>query len=329
MVPVRARPVAGCGSDGSKERHAGVPLGGIVGAAPRPRCRYAAAVTARLIDGRLLAAAVREEVSRRAAALCAAGRPPRLDAVLGGGDGGAAIYAESQARTCAQVGIDYQLHRLDDDAGYEDVAGRVLLLNTDERVSAIMVHLPLPAGVDTERVQSLIDPRKDVEGVNPANIGNVVYGRRSLVPCTALAVMEMIESTGITLRGARCAIVGASNIVGKPVAVLLMQAEATVISANKYTAGLPAMCREADVVVAAAGVPRLVGREWIKPGAVVVDVGINRIEEPGGGSRTVGDVDFDAVREVAGWISPVPGGVGPMTVAMLLRNVAEAANRGA
>jgi methylenetetrahydrofolate dehydrogenase (NADP+)/methenyltetrahydrofolate cyclohydrolase len=190
-----------------------------------------------------------------------------------------------------------------------------------------MVHLPLPAGVDTERVQSLISPEKDVEGVNPANIGNVVYGRRSLVPCTALASLEMIESTGIELRGKRCVVVGASNIVGKPIAVLLMRADATVHSTNKFTPDLPALARECDVLVAACGVPRLVKADWIKPGAVVIDVGINRIDGPEGKKITVGDVDFDAVRGVAGWISPVPGGVGPMTVAMLLRNVVDAALR--
>lgn len=280
---------------------------------------------ARLIDGRRLAAVVKADVALRAAVLRAQGRPPRLDAVLAGVDGGAVIYAESQAKTCAEVGIDYHLHRLDGDATYEDVAGRVLLLNSDERASAIMVHLPMPPGVDTERIQSLIDPRKDVEGVNPANIGNVVYGRRSLVPCTALAAIEMIESTGIALPGKRCVVVGASNIVGKPIAVLLMRAEATVISANKHTADLSALAREADVLVAAAGVAGLVTRQWIKPEAIVVDVGINRVAGPDGKSRTVGDVAFDEVSEVAGWVSPVPGGVGPMTVAMLLRNVVEAA----
>jgi methylenetetrahydrofolate dehydrogenase (NADP+)/methenyltetrahydrofolate cyclohydrolase len=225
------------------------------------------------------------------------------------------------------VGIEYVLHRLPAGASYDDVAGRVLLLNAEDDVRALMVHLPLPAGVDTERVQSLISPEKDVEGVNPANIGNVVYGRRSLVPCTALASLEMIESTGIELRGKRCVVVGASNIVGKPIAVLLMRADATVHSTNKFTPDLPALARECDVLVAACGVPRLVKAEWIKPGAVVIDVGINRIDGPDGKKITVGDVDFDAVRGVAGWISPVPGGVGPMTVAMLLRNVVDAALR--
>ncbi|MFM9169980.1 MAG: bifunctional 5,10-methylenetetrahydrofolate dehydrogenase/5,10-methenyltetrahydrofolate cyclohydrolase [Phycisphaerales bacterium] len=256
-----------------------------------------------------------------------AGRPVRLDALLVGDDRAAGIYALNQARTCEEIGIRYVLHRLPASASYDDIAGRVLLLNTDDAVRALMVHLPLPAGIDTERIQSLIDPDKDVEGVNPANIGNVVYGRRSLVPCTALAALEMIEHTGIELRGKRCVVVGASNIVGKPIAVLLMREDATVHSTNKFTPELPRLARECEVIVAACGVPRLVGADWVKPGAVVIDVGINRIVGPDGTKVTVGDVDFDAVRAAAGWISPVPGGVGPMTVAMLLRNVTDAALR--
>ena len=181
--------------------------------------------------------------------------------------------------------------------------------------------------VDTERIQSLIDPAKDVEGVNPANIGNVVYGRRSLVPGGGCGVV-VIESTGLSsVVGLKnCTVViGVSNIVGKPVAVLLMRAEATVISTNKFTPDLASYTRDADVLVTAAGVPGLVTRDMVKPGAVVIDVGINRIVDADGASHTVGDVAFDEVSEVAGWLTPVPGGVGPMTVAMLLRNTAEAA----
>lgn len=278
---------------------------------------------ARPIDGKLLAARVRADVASR---IAASGRRARLDAVLVGDDRAAALYAESQARTCGEVGIDYHLHRLPQGATYDDVAGRVLLLSSEDAVRAIMVHMPLPPGIDMERIQSLIAPEKDIEGVNPANIGNVVYGRRSLVPCTALAVLEMIESTGIALRGSRCVVVGASNIVGKPIAVLLMREEATVISANKHTQGLEEIARSADVLVAAAGVPGLVTRDWVKPGAVVVDVGINRVTDSDGKVRTVGDVAPEA-GERAAWLSPVPGGVGPMTVAMLLRNVCEAALR--
>ena len=278
---------------------------------------------AKVIDGKAIGAQVRSEIRKR---IEVAKRSVRLDAVLVGDDRAAAIYAQNQAKTCAEAGIEYHLHTLPASCGYDEIAGRILLMNTEESIKAIMLHLPLPVGVDTERIQSLIAPEKDVEGVNPANIGNVVYGRRSLVPCTALAVLEMIESTGITLRGSKCVVVGASNIVGKPIAVLLMRAEATVVSANKFTKNLSMLTREADVVVAAAGVASLVKPDWIKPGAVVVDVGINRVAGADGKSVTVGDVD-PQVAEIAGWMSPVPGGVGPMTVAMLLRNVAEAALR--
>ena len=283
-----------------------------------------AAMSATIIDGKALSATVREKLVAR---IKASGRPVRLDAVLVGNDRSAAIYAENQAKTCAAIGIDYRLHRLGDGAGYDDIAGRVLLLNNEDDVRAVMMHLPLPIGIDVERVQSLIAPEKDVEGVNPANIGNVVYGRRSLVPCTALAAVEMIESTGVELRGSRCVVVGASNIVGKPIAVLLMRAEATVISTNKFTRAIADLTRSADVLVAAAGVPHLIRGDMVKPGAIVIDIGIHRVSSPDGKSTTIGDVAFDEVRSVADFISPVPGGVGPMTVAMLLRNTVDAALR--
>ncbi|MDA1008261.1 MAG: bifunctional 5,10-methylenetetrahydrofolate dehydrogenase/5,10-methenyltetrahydrofolate cyclohydrolase [Planctomycetota bacterium] len=278
-------------------------------------------MTAVKLDGKAMAERVRATIRTRVASARSA---VRLDAVLVGEDRSALLYAENQARDCANVGIEYHLHRLDADARFDDIAGRVLLLNADDAVHAIMLHLPLPQEVEAESLQTLIDPDKDVEGVNPSNIGRVLYGRRSLVPCTALAALEMIESTAITLRGARCVIIGASNLVGKPLAVLLMREEATVISTNKFTPELPALCRSADVLVAAAGVAGLVTTEWVKPGALVIDVGINRVVGSDGKTRTVGDVAPE-VAEIAGWISPVPGGVGPMTVAMLLRNTLDAA----
>jgi len=281
---------------------------------------------AQIIDGRALAARVKEGVRQRAAKLTEQGRPPRLDALLVGGEGsGAELYAKNQAKTCRELGILHQLHHLPASSSYEDIAGRVLLLNNDDAVQALMIHLPLPEGVDTDAIQSLIAVEKDVEGVNPANIGNVVYGRRSLVPCTALSVMEMIESTGIELPGSLCACVGASNIVGKPVVVLLMSAQATVISTNVHTQGITNLTRQADVLVSAAGVPGLVKKDWVKPGAVVIDVGIRRIRDEAGKMKTTGDVTFEEVAEVASHVSPVPGGVGPMTVAMMMRNVVDAA----
>ena len=282
----------------------------------------ASPTSATIIDGRLLAKKVREDVALR---VKESSQPVRLDAILVGEDTSASLYAENQKRTCAKVGIEYVLHPLPADSDESVIADQISNLNRDDMVTAIMMHLPLPEEVDTERLQSMIRADKDVEGVNPANIGNIVYGRRSLVPCTALAAVEMIESTGITLRGSRCVLVGASNIVGKPVAVLLMRSEATVISTNKFTTNISELTAQADVLVSAAGVAGLITRDMVKPGAVVIDVGINRIREESGELRTVGDVLFEDVSQVAGYISPVPGGVGPMTVAMLLRNTADAA----
>lgn len=287
-------------------------------------------MAANILDGRELADQVRRALVDRIAALDGAGTPVRLDAVICGGNEAGAVYAASQERTCGQMGIEYRLHALPADASQEQVLDAVHRLNVDDGVHAIMVHMPLPEGVDPDVVQSSIDPDKDVEGVNPANIGNVIYGRRSLLPCTALAVMTMIESTGVPITGRLAVCVGASRIVGRPVAVLLMQAEATVVSTNVHTADLAAMTRQADIVVSAAGVPGLVTGDMVRPGAVVIDVGINRIKDPETGkARTVGDVDLDSVARVASWVSPVPGGVGPVTVAMLLRNTVEAAERSA
>ncbi len=274
-----------------------------------------------------MAKAKRQEVAQVVANVRASGREVRLDAVLvEQGDSAARLYAERQKDTCAELGIEYHLHTLREGAAFEDIAGRVLLLNEDDRVHAVMLHLPLPEGIEPYRVQRLIDADKDVEGVNPANIGNIVYGRSSLAPCTALATLNMILSTGVELRGKRCVVVGAGDVVGKPIAVLLMRHEATVVSCNEWTQGALELCRSADVLVAAAGVPGLITRDHVKPGAVVVDVGVNRVDDGKGGRKTVGDVAFDEVAEVAGALSTVPGGVGPMTVAMLLANVAKAAS---
>lgn len=306
---------------------------------------------ARIIDGVELAKVYREQIKARVATVCAGGGRVRLDAVLAdAGDNASRVYAENQARTAEMLGIEYRLHRLPAGCGYDDIAGRVLLLSSEDEVSAIMVHLPLPAGVDPYRIQRLIAVEKDVEGVNPANIGNVVYGRSSLAPCTALAVVTMLaqvlahergelfppppgaKSPGVAgeaglLRGKVAVVVGAGDVVGKPIGVLLMRQEATVISCNKWTPGLSEIARTADVLVAAAGVPNLITAAMVKPGAIVIDVGVNRVTGSDGKARTIGDVAFEQVREQAGWISPVPGGVGPVTVAMLLRNVVEAAER--
>jgi len=292
-----------------------------------PRRAMVRAMSATRLDGKALAAEIRENLAERVAGLRESGRRVRLDAVIApcGGDDAAHVYAESQGRMCRKIGIDYELHELSRDCAYDEIAGRILLLNNEEQVHAIMVHLPLPESIDTYEIQKLITPEKDVEGVNPANIGNIIYGRSSLAPCTALASMRLIRESGVKLRGSTCVVVGASDIVGKPIAAMLMREEATVISCNKFTDGIVELASRADVLVVAAGVPGLVKKEWIKSGAVVIDVGINRVEGPDGRMRTVGDVAFEDVSEIAGAISPVPGGVGPMTVAMLLHNVVSSA----
>lgn len=296
---------------------------------PAERAPTSSSVPARatLIDGKLLSEDLRLRLAERVADARRGGRSVRLDAILVGDDKSAGIYAENQAKACAAVGIEYILHRLPASSSFESIVERVQALNSDPRVSGLMMHMPLPEGVDSERIQSMIAPEKDVEGVNPANIGNVVYGRRSLMPCTALAAVELIEWTKRPLRGSSCVIVGASNIVGKPIAVMLMRAEATVVSCNKYTRDLASFTRGADVLISAAGVPGLIRADMVKPGAVVVDVGINRVKGDDGKPHTVGDVAFDEVAQVAGFLSPVPGGVGPMTVVMLLRNTVDAALR--
>ncbi|MDP6479947.1 MAG: bifunctional 5,10-methylenetetrahydrofolate dehydrogenase/5,10-methenyltetrahydrofolate cyclohydrolase [Phycisphaerales bacterium] len=283
--------------------------------------------TATLIDGRALASKVKETLAARIEELRNEGRSVRLDVVLADENPAGSVYARNQAKMCEELGIEYRLHAVVSDAEFDVIASTIQRLNQDDRVTAIMVQLPLPDGVDTHRIQSLIAVEKDVEGVNPANIGGVLYGRRALAPCTALATMRLIESTGIELAGAEVVCVGASTIVGRPVAALLMEAEATVVSTNIHTHDLASHTRRADVVISAAGVPGLLTGEMIRPGAIIIDVGINRITDPETGkTRTVGDIDVESVLPVAGYLSPVPGGVGPMTVAMLLRNTVAAAD---
>ncbi len=313
---------------------------------------------AKTIDGVAMATKLREQLAARVQAVFSTGSKVQLDAILvDGGDNGARVYADNQAKTCEKLGIAYRLHRLDASTTQDQLAAFVSGLSSDPNVHAIMMHVPLPAGIDPYSVQRLIALEKDVEGVNPANIGNIVYGRSSFAPCTALAVVTMIEEVhGPTafanrpadvaspgpapaivpqskhefvplLRGRIVVVVGAGDVVGKPTAVLLMRHEATVISCNKWTPALPEITRTADILVAAAGVPNLIQPEMVKPGATVIDVGVNRVTGADGKVRTVGDVAFEQVARVASNISPVPGGVGPMTVAMLLRNVVEASER--
>jgi len=286
---------------------------------------------ARIIDGNKVAERIRADVAQAVADLADQGRRPRLAAVLVGEPHAGTVYARSQARHCEAIGIDYQLVRLPSDCTSDQLAGRIDALNADPGVTGIILLLPLPAGIDPHRMQYRIDPYKDVEGVNPANIGLVFYGQPIIAPCTALAVVELVAETGIPLRGCHAVVVGQGPIVGRPTAVFLVQADATVCCCNEFTPDLADHTRRADLLVIAAGRAGLITAEHVKPGAVVIDVGINRVTVPGEGggrsTRIVGDVDFEKVRHVAGAITPVPGGVGPVTVAMLLRNTVEAARK--
>jgi methylenetetrahydrofolate dehydrogenase (NADP+)/methenyltetrahydrofolate cyclohydrolase len=283
-------------------------------------------MTAKIIDGRALAEVFRTATAQRAADLRENKTPAKLDAILvESGDNGARVYADNQRKTCEKLGIEYTLHTLEMGSGEEQIAAKIRELNDSPAVHAIMMHMPLPEGVEAYRMQNMIDPDKDVEGVHPANIGNVVYGRSMRAPCTALATLKLSDSTGVEIQGKRCVVVGASAVVGRPIAVLLMQREATVFSCNKLTWGLKDLCRSADILISAAGVAGLITADMVKPGALVVDVGVNRIKDSSGISQTVGDVCFVGAAKVAGWISPVPGGVGPMTVAVLLHNVIDLA----
>ena len=282
-------------------------------------------MASKVIDGAALASRIKEEVAARVLALKDRGRNVHLTAVLVGSTPAGELYAERQRQACAAVGIDYELRTLPGDADEKGVAATIQSLNRDPSVSGIMLHLPLPKGLDATALQYQIDPVKDVEGVNPANIGYVVYGQTLIAPCTAMAAVELVKSTGAPIRGAEAVVVGASEIAGKPIALLLTEQMATVTICHIATKDLKAHTRRADILVVAVGKPGLISADHVREGAVVIDVGINRVTAPDGAKKTVGDVDFDAVKEKAGHLSPVPGGVGPMTVAMLLRNTVRSA----
>jgi methylenetetrahydrofolate dehydrogenase (NADP+)/methenyltetrahydrofolate cyclohydrolase len=277
---------------------------------------------AALIDGLALADSIKQEVRARAAALA---QPVHLTAVLVGGSGAAELYAKRQGDACAAVGIDYQLLELPAEISAHDLKLEIRRLNADPAVTGIMLHLPLPQHLNAARMQYEIDVVMDVEGVNPANIGYVVYGKTLIAPCTALAVIELIKSTRHEIRGAEAVVVGASEIAGKPIALLLAEQMATITLCHIATKDLMAHTRRAEILVVAVGKAGLITAEHLRDGAVVIDVGINRVTGPDGVTRTVGDVNFEEVRAKASHITPVPGGVGPMTVAMLLRNTLRSA----
>jgi methylenetetrahydrofolate dehydrogenase (NADP+)/methenyltetrahydrofolate cyclohydrolase len=287
-------------------------------------------MTAQIIDGKALAQQIRDEVAEDIARLVATGRPrPGLATVLVGENPASKVYVSSKQKACEQVGIESFGYDLPATTSQKELEELVRQLNADARVNGILVQLPLPTGLDEERVLNAIRIEKDVDGFHPLNIGRLAQkGRDPLfVPCTPSGVMVILEQTGVKLEGANAVVLGRSNIVGMPVALLLVRANATVTICHSRSHDLPSIVREADVLVAAVGRPEMVRGDWIKPGAVVIDVGTNRVEAPERpkGYRLTGDVCFEEVKAVAGAITPVPGGVGPMTISMLLKNTVRAA----
>jgi len=288
----------------------------------------AAVSEARLIDGKAIAAALRQEAAAAAAELRQhAGVVPGLAAILVGSDPASEVYVRNKARACREAGIASFEHRLPADTGLASILQLVARLNADDRVDGILVQLPLPPSIDAGAVVAEVDPAKDVDGFHPVNVGHLWRGETGLVPCTPQGILRLLRSEHRDLAGAEAVVLGRSQIVGRPVAALLLAADCTVTIVHSKTRDAAAICRRADILVAAAGRAALVGADWLKPGATVIDVGISRIAAPGGGTRLAGDVDFAAARRIAGAITPVPGGVGPMTIACLLRNTVLAACR--
>jgi methylenetetrahydrofolate dehydrogenase (NADP+)/methenyltetrahydrofolate cyclohydrolase len=278
-------------------------------------------MAARIIDGKAVAAAVRERVAAEVVEFeKERSRIPRLVTVIVGDDPASEVYVAGKHRACKEVGLRSAHHGLPAETTEAELLALVEQLNRDDDVDGILVQLPVPDHIDPDRVVATIDPAKDVDGLTPVNAGLLAHGMPGLVSCTPAGVMELLRHEGVELEGAEAVVVGRSKLVGVPVARLLLGANATVTSCHSRTRDLPAVCRRADVLIAAVGVPRLLGADAIKPGAIVIDVGINRTDD-----GLVGDVDFEAAQGVAAAITPVPGGVGPMTVAMLLVNTLAAA----
>jgi methylenetetrahydrofolate dehydrogenase (NADP+)/methenyltetrahydrofolate cyclohydrolase len=280
-------------------------------------------MTATIIDGKAVAAEVRARVAAgvREFAEAHGGGVPGLATVLVGEDPASQVYVGNKRKQTEEVGMRSIHHGLDALTPQDELLGLIDELNADDGVDGILVQLPLPDGIDQDAVVAAIDPRKDVDGLTAGSAGLLAQGRPGLVPCTPQGVMELLRVGDVEVEGAEAVVVGRSILVGRPVASLLVNASATVTVCHSRTRNLPAVCRRADILVAAVGSPRMVKADWVKPGAAVIDVGVNRTDE-----GLVGDVDFEAAKEVAGAITPVPGGVGPMTIAMLLSNTLRAAS---
>ncbi len=287
-------------------------------------------MTANIIDGNAIAAKLREEIAADVAKMVAEGLPrPGLAAVLVGDNPASQQYVRMKRKACEKTGLEFFGFTLPADISQAELEKVVKDLNADPKVNGILVQLPLPGHLDEEKILNAISIYKDVDGFHPVNIGRLAQkGRESLfVPCTPDGCIYLIDQTGFPLKGANAVVLGRSNIVGMPVALLLVKRDATVTICHSRSKDLPGICRQADVLITAVGRPEMVRGDWVKPGAVVIDVGSNRVEDPSSekGYRWAGDVAFDEVKEVAGWLTPSPGGVGPMTIAMLMRNTVRSA----
>lgn len=278
-------------------------------------------MSAQILDGKALAAEIRSEVKTQVAALAEKGVSTALAVILVGDDSASQVYVRNKIKACADTGIRSLEFRMPAETTQQQLLAKIAELNADESVDGILVQLPLPKQINADAVISAIDPARDVDGFHVANAGALVTGKQGFVPCTPFGVMRLIEKSGVNPRGKSAVIVGRSNIVGKPMALLLLAADATVTVAHSRTPDLSAVTRNADILVAAVGRAKLIKADMVKPGAVVIDVGMNRDEN----GKLCGDVDFAEVKEIAGSITPVPGGVGPMTIAMLMQNTVLAA----
>lgn len=278
-------------------------------------------MSAQILDGKALAAEIRSEVKTQVAALAEKGVSTALAVILVGDDSASQVYVRNKIKACADTGIRSLEFRMPAETTQQQLLAKIAELNADENVDGILVQLPLPKQINADAVISAIDPAKDVDGFHVANAGALVTGKQGFVPCTPFGVMRLIEKSGVDPRGKSAVIVGRSNIVGKPMALLLLAADATVTVAHSRTPDLCTVTRNADILVAAVGRAKLIKADMVKPGAVVIDVGMNRDEN----GKLCGDVDFSEVKAIAGSITPVPGGVGPMTIAMLMQNTALAA----
>lgn len=286
-------------------------------------------MTARIIDGKTAAAELRAAIAVEVARFrVATGRAPGLAVVLVGEDPASAVYVRNKGKATVEAGMESFEHKLSADVGEAELLALVERLNVDQTVDGILVQLPLPGHIDADKVLTSIDPDKDVDGFHPVNVGRLATGLDGFVPCTPLGCRKLLQEELGDLAGKEAVVIGRSNIVGKPMAQLLLADSCTVTIAHSRTRDLPDVVRRADIVVAAVGRPEMVKGHWLKPGATVVDVGINRVaSEDGGKGRLVGDVEFSSAKEVAGAITPVPGGVGPMTIACLIRNTLVSAAR--